>query len=470
MLLETHIFFVENRTQIILDLIAKINRENPEVRLIVVDMSSFNYPRLGPWLVPGFLGSHSAKVAKMFDALGVEYVDAAKLRPAQQTDFTTEESPKMRRAINSTIMRGYSRGLRLRTRRTLIEVFLNRYLTSQSQKIFSLATELIRELSASKVFVSHENFAAQHATYLAALREGAKPLFYGVSSTADGRFCVQTHRDHDRIKDQNRALEATSTIDDSALQIHSKERLNKIRGGDRFDSLWNQSDTAWKGPRDSLALFATTSSDEMYWSDLDWNEASWENQYEAFQAIWGKLKLRDLTPVLRIHPNLLNKSPSAARREIKEIRRFENNNPEFYIVWPASPVSTYDLISYSDIVIVDNSTVGLEASAAGIPVICSNSSGYDLIADIVTVHGPEDLDKIVNMSTISDPRGAQRYCAYLELGLGSVSGNEFGVRLSSPSRFRQLVPSIIDGSIFSGVFELRWKIYRFIVLVISPKH
>jgi len=469
MTLETHLFFLENRTQITLDLIAKINRENPDARLIVVDVSSFNYPRLGPWLVPGFLGSRSNKVSAMFYALGVEYVDGAKVQPTQQAVFTTEESRMMGTAIRSTIMSGYARGIRKRTRPPLIEVCLNRHLTSQSQKVFSLATDLIRELSATRVFVANERFAAQHATYLAARREGAKILFYAVSSTVDRGFLVEDYKGHDRIKMQSRALEATSMLRDSELKNYSSDLLARIKGNNSFDSLWTKSKNAWRGPRDSLALFATSSSDETYSLDLGWNEASWDDQYGAFEAIWGRLKLRDFNPVLRIHPNLLNKSPSAARREIKQIRRFESENPEFYIVWPASPVTTYDLISYSDVVVVENSTVGLEASAAGIPVICSNSCEYDIIADVVTVHGPEDLDKIDRMSKTSDPRGAQRYCAYSEIIRGYVPQNEFGVALSNSSIFKLLIPSLIDGSIFSGVFELRWKIYRFIMLKTSPR-
>ena len=467
MSLETQLFFLNKRTQISLDLIAKINQENPESRLIVVDVSSYHYPVQPPWRVTGPLISRSNKVLGLFHALGVEYIDAARLQPVQ-IDFTSEESVKMDIAIRGNIMSSYARGLRTRTRRSLIEVYLDRRLRWQSRKIFSLATELIKKFSASEVFVENGRFAAPHATYLAALKKGAKPLFYEafpLTNTA----AILDYRVHDRIERQRRALEATSMLQDSAIKAHAKDALAKIRGGRGFDSLWPESENEWKGQRDSLALFATSSSDETYSVDLDWNEASWGSQYEAFQAIWGKLKLRNLTPVLRIHPNLLNKSPSAAHREIKEIRRFQRENPEFYIVWPAMSVSTYDLISYSDVVVVENSTVGLEASAEGIPVICSNSCHYDMVADVVKVHGPEDLDKIDNVSKTSDPRGAERFLAFTELTSRLVPRNEFGVSLHGLSRVWMLVPSLINGSIFSAVFELRWKIYRFIMLKTSPR-
>jgi hypothetical protein len=332
-----------------------------------------------------------------------------------------------------------------------------------------MSTKLIREFSASKVFVTNGRWSAQHATYLAARREDAKPFFFEAGG-ANRTTYLTDYRTQDRIKKQGHAIEATRMLQDSEIQARSNDVLAKNKGDNMYGSLWEESKNTWKGPRDSLALFATSSQDETASLDLNWNEASWDSQYEAFHAIWGKLKLRNLTPVLRVHPNLLNKGPSTARREIKEIRRFKSENPEFHIVWPASPVSTYDLISYSNLVVVENSAVGLEASSEGIPVICSNSNAYDIIADVVKVHGPEDLDKIDSMSKISDPRGAQRYIAFTDMVQEPLPQNEFGVALSNFSGIRLLVPSLIDGSIFSMVFELRWKIYRLIMLKTSPRH
>ena len=269
MALETHLFFLEKRNQASLDLISMINLENAEVRLIVVDVSSFHYPIQAPWRVSGPLWSRSTKVLELFQALGVEYIDAAGIQPAQ-IDFTAEESLKMNIAIQSTIMSKYARGLRTRTRRTLMEVYLDRRLRSQCRKIFSLTTELIKDFPASEIFVDNGRFASPHATYLAALRKGAKTLFYEAGPKSELRDC----RVHDRIEMQRLALEATAMLPDSAIKAYAKDALAKSRGGAGFDSLWTESKNAWKGPRDSLALFATSSSDETYWLDLEWNEAS----------------------------------------------------------------------------------------------------------------------------------------------------------------------------------------------------
>jgi len=402
----------------------------------------------------------------LFDALGVKYLDGSKIWPTH-TDFTIEENKKMSIAISSTIISS-SRRVRPNTRLGVFEAYLKKRLTSQSQRIFSLTTQLIKEFSASKVFILNGRFAAEHATYLAAQREDTKTVFYEASA-AHRRHYVTDYRIHDRITSQSRVPGVTSSLQDSELQAYSNDVSARNKGVNLFGSLWAESRDTWKGPRDSLALFATSSQDEMASLDLTWNEASWESQFQAFLAVWGKLKSKNLTPVLRIHPNLLNKSPISAHREIKEIRRFESENPEFYIIWPASDVSTYDLISYSDVVVVESSTVGVEASAEGVPVICTNSCAYDIAADVVTVHGPEDLGKIDAMPKNPDPRGAQRFIAFEEMIREPISSNEFGVAVSNLSKINLLIPSIIEGSIYSLVFELRWKIYRIIMLKTCPR-
>jgi len=156
---------------------SKINQENLELRLIVADVSLFRYLVQLPWRVTGPLWSRSNKVLEFFHALGVKHIGAARIQPVH-LDYTSEESVRMDIAIRGNIMSSYARGLRTRTRRPLIEAYLDRKLKFQSRKILSLATELIKKFFASEVFVEHGRFAAPHATCLAALKEGAKTLFY----------------------------------------------------------------------------------------------------------------------------------------------------------------------------------------------------------------------------------------------------------------------------------------------------
>lgn len=466
---QTHLFFLDNRYQISLDLIAQIVQECPAVKMVVVDVSSFNYPRLAPWSVPGIFGSRSIRVQQMFGQLGVTYVDAAKLRP-REIRMTPHETRKIGIAIRSTIVSAYSKGVRRRRRQPLLERLLHNHLDSQSNRIFSLAIQLIRDFSAAQVYIANERFSAQHASYLGAQRESVQTIFYGVGeSCGDRRYSLELFRSHDRVMSQRHALEVTSQLSEADLSKHARNQLDKHKANNTFDSLWSSSKNTWKGPRNSLVLFATSSSDETYSLDLNWNEADWSNQYEAFQFIWNKLKGRGLTPVLRVHPNLLNKSPSAAYSELKSIRRFQRENHEVVVVWPASPVSTYDLISYAEIVVVENSTVGLESSALGIPVICTNSSGYDLIADILTVHRREDLAKIDEMSMLPDPTGAFRMLAYNEITRVHLPRNELALELYPYSKIRTLLNSLLDGSFLSGVFEFRWKVYRLVLLFTFPR-
>jgi len=459
---EVNLFFLDKRTQITLDLVAQIQEDSPESRLIVVDLSSFHYPLQPPWRVRGHLCSRSTKVLEMFNKLGVDYVNGASRLPNRR-EFSSSESVKIGIAIRSTIMSWHSRGTKKNSRRGLIEILISRRLSSQALRVFSLTKDLLSEFSPTSVFVENGRFALPHATYLAAQSSQVKVLFYEASQS-DRSVYMHYFRVHDRIEMQKNALESTSSLPNSLVNVIASDFMQKQAKNNSFKSLWSASEDAWKGPRESLALFATSSSDENYSMDLDWNEASWESQYEAFQAIWNQLKPLNLTPVLRIHPNMLNKRPSAARTEIREIKRFQSRNPEFQLVWPQSPVSTDSLISFANVVVVSNSTVGLEASLKGVPVICADSCAYDLIADVVRVLGPKDLIKVAALSKAPDPLGAQRYVAFQQIKLMHVPENKFGVVLSNLSKSRLFIASIVDGSIVSIVFELRWKIYRWILL------
>ena len=75
----TQLFFLDKRSQFHLDTISKISSDQPEARLIVVDVGAFDYPLQAPWRVPAIFGSGSKSISKMFETLGVEYVDASRI-------------------------------------------------------------------------------------------------------------------------------------------------------------------------------------------------------------------------------------------------------------------------------------------------------------------------------------------------------------------------------------------------------
>jgi hypothetical protein len=353
-----------------------------------------------------------------------------------------------------------------------LERLAERLITAQSVQVFAIATGVIRERSPSRVFIINGRFAQQQACLLAAQRLKVDITFLELNRFFSGGLFSRSYRIQDRLATQMHARDISKDISQANLRESverwESDRRAKNSSTNPFNKLWVDSKSSWDLPRKGLALFATSSRDEYDALDLEWKESSWETQLDSFHAIWGEIKSSDLTPVLRVHPNLLNKHLMSGLREIAETKKFMRNNPDFIVVWPSSRASTYDLISYADVVVVLNSTVGLEASVQGIPVICTGSAGYDLVADVYRIHGPLDLPKL-KLPLASDKSGAEIFVAAQAALDEPVEPNKSGVEIDKHSRFRLLILSVLDGSLTSILFELRWKSSRRIALKLFPR-
>lgn len=468
---ETHIFFLVKRTQFWLDVIAKISNDSQNVRLVVIDISHLDYPRQPPWRVPTDGSHRTGMVIRMFKKLGAEYVDGRKYDFGSQ-DLVPVEANKLRVAVESSMISALRRPItQSKGLSGLVQKLTDHVVTAQSRRAFSLALTVLTEFAPDRAYIVNGRFAAEQACVLAARRQNVPVSFLEINGIFANLF-ARPYRIQDRVESQRHAIEISSHLSKKHLTDATRrwenEQRNKNSITNPFNKLWDGAFIPKNLPNSGLALFATSSRDEYDSLDIDWKEASWTNQLEAFHQVWGELKSSKFTPVLRVHPNLLNKHPVSGMREIAETRQFLRKNPDFIVVWPSSTVSTYDLLSRADIVVVQNSTIGLEASIQGIPVICTDSSGYDLVADVHRVHRPSDLMTLRGQLTC-DKVGAQMFVAAQAHLDQRVERNEAGVEILDHSRIRLLALSILEGSLPSLVFELRWKLYRRLALKLLPK-
>lgn len=141
-----------------------------------------------------------------------------------------------------------------------------------------------------------------------------------------------------------------------------------------------------------INLFLTSSTDEHWDAGPQWNLDEWDSQYEAFDKIMERLsRIGELNLILRIHPNMKTKSLKQVREELRSIRELKQKHPGLQLVGPLDTLNTYDLISSSKRVFVALSTAGFEASALGVPVWCCKPTSYDLLCDVKSLWGPEDV-------------------------------------------------------------------------------
>ena len=159
--------------------------------------------------------------------------------------------------------------------------------------------------------------------------------------------------------------------------------------------------------------FFTSSQDEFQFLGPEWQLHEWHDQFEAFDRLLGEFEKAGYVAFLRVHPNLATKAHGTFRRERDGIRALARRHPELLVIWHDDFANTYSLLGVSDAVVVWDSTVGLEASARGIPVWTTATSRYGLIADVQERLSHADVDAGGVTPWDVDAHAAKRFIAYL---------------------------------------------------------
>lgn len=255
-----------------------------------------------------------------------------------------------------------------------------------------------------EISINNGRFATQKMIASAAESRGIS-VSYMEQSEFPGQFYWRKYRPHDRVEFQREALDyAAANGNNSKGEASSEWQANRQKKGslsNPFSSLWSdqggpdQNLASKIRPREGrvVAIF-TSSSDEFESLGNDWKEGSWLSQFEAFAELMANSLFSQDTFILRVHPNRKNKSLGVFIREAKKIRALQKQFPQLSVIWHNSSISSYDLIDFADVIVVQNSTLGLEASLKGKPVICLDSCWYDLVADVHRVHNSTALGQL----------------------------------------------------------------------------
>ncbi|MBY5949927.1 hypothetical protein KUV23_03020 [Algoriphagus marincola] len=147
----------------------------------------------------------------------------------------------------------------------------------------------------------------------------------------------------------------------------------------------------WDTIKRNIVLF-NSSEDEFVSIGKEWEDlALFDSQFDGMVYIFEKYKEEENTHFyLRIHPNLKN----VPYRYHTDLYNLEKKYKNVTVIGPKSNISTYDLIDASDLVIVFGSTVGLEASYSGKPVILLGCSWYYYENVCYVPRSIEEFDKL----------------------------------------------------------------------------
>jgi hypothetical protein len=259
------------------------------------------------------------------------------------------------------------------------------------------------------MYLANGRLFDQYCLLKVAESQGLRVLHYELSE-APGRFFLRPYSSQDRLRHQAEIL-GLNKAPDEELEMSVALAWLRLRSDPKtgFNRFANEEFSESQAAKSPTVTFFNTSQDEMMFLGPDWHEAQWPSYLQAFSAILKRCFAEGYACRIKVHPNLLNKSPGSFLKQIKEIKSLSLDFPDLEVVWPTSPVSTYDLVATSEFVVVENSTVGIEASLMNKPVITVQSSGYADVINVTKTFGQTDLDSLELPEVKADPKGAARW-------------------------------------------------------------
>jgi hypothetical protein len=160
-----------------------------------------------------------------------------------------------------------------------------------------------------------------------------------------------------------------------------------------------------------LAVFPS-SSDEV--GSIDKSELhELDNQSVSMRKVISRAHQIGYNVTVRLHPNLLTKPRREFSRELKVFSKIAKDFPGVQVLKPDSRVNSYKLIAESDIVYVHGSSIGVEASALGKPVLSSQRSAYSLVTDVIELLSDSDLSVLELTPPLPDRRKSLLYLEWI---------------------------------------------------------
>jgi hypothetical protein len=268
-----------------------------------------------------------------------------------------------------------------------------------------------------QVIIPNGRTSRQKAARLVAERLGIEVLLYENGRATPSSYYLGTTQPHDRIASQKELLGGFPLPKGRALKEKAEswlaDRMAIGGGTNDFSQGWETLTTEVIPTSDSpTAVFFASSFDEFRAFGPMWSIDSWASQFEAFDSMMSILEEKGVTLVLRLHPNLGSKSREYFLRETEEVLALKAKHPGLTIHWHNQPANSYDLIRTATYVIVERSTIGLEASVMGKPVWVTQASQWDMMADIRQVLKPSDITADAMALWKPSPVGAQKFVSY----------------------------------------------------------
>lgn len=365
-------------------------------------------------------------IAQRMKALGAEYANARQiLQGIPNVSLTVSQLEQLDIAIESALITYYRTD---RPNRKVKRIGRTaRALEAEGLAVFGVVNHMMYQRPFALMNVANGRFPGQKMAFLAAESHDVPTFHFEKGETPAGAY-VQPYAPQNRLVSQaavetvlagvpsQQVIETAETwmarrapaskSSNASSNEYSANWVNRVPSGIVGRTLSVQDERLIVG-------FFTSSQDEFMFLGPEWQLHAWESQAQAFDTLMTYFESLGAICYLRIHPNLATKAHECFVRERREMKHLAERHPNLIVIDHDVPVSSYALLDHSDAVVVWDSTIGLEASARGIPVWTCAASRYGEIADVREVFGPDKVtDELMHLYDV-DVYGAQKYIAYL---------------------------------------------------------
>jgi hypothetical protein len=354
------------------------------------------------------------------EALGGDYL---RLAPdsISDTPLANDLEEILAIAVQSALISYFRTDQPNRSRRLVGRTALG--LEREGRLVFNgLSALLATHPEADKVIVPNGRYPGQKMATLAAERAGVRTFHFEKGETPNGTY-LQNYAPQNRLKSQASVEPVLAGLSDAEIDEIAQQWLSRRApssdSSNEFSALWKQGLPPALATRldsgDTVVGFFTSSQDEFQFLGPEWQLHDWADQFEAFDRMLAEVEKAGFVAYLRVHPNLATKAQDCFVRERAGIRALAKRHPNLLVIWHDESVSTYSLLDATDAVVVWDSTVGLEASARGLPVWTAATSRYGLVADVQERLSLADVDSLGLTLWDVDKHAAKRFIAYLVL-------------------------------------------------------
>ena len=280
-----------------------------------------------------------------------------------------------------------------------------------------------------EVVVPNGRFPQEHVLRAFFFERGVRISFYEKSQYVEKAVFFQKYSVHD--SSGWASTFKTQKIDKFAMTQAVEWFKARQRPGSRSNPFTSRFSQSVKGSGFDVVLFS--SSFEEFMSLVPRRLGDWPSQFRAFGTFLERLKLVSETPpgiALRLHPHLASKPMTQQISEYLEAYRLCKRFPGVEVFSPMHKIDTYSLLRSSKLIVVMQSTVGLESAFEGKHVVVLYEADYSGTVSVDNLFSKECVADWVQAPKSHSSESAVRHIAALtsrDRGLRQVQIDEVGI-------------------------------------------